>query len=70
MFGGKNSLNTTVFFVMVISGLNLGITGITGSNIAFSIFSSSLFLMPGAVIFLVTAVFLAVRWNASGKKLF
>lgn len=70
LFGGKNSLATTAFFVMIISGFNLGITGITGSNIGFSIFSSSLFLMPGAVIYLATAGFLLSRWKASGKKLF
>ncbi len=33
IFGGKDMKDTVAFAVMVVSGLNLGITGISGTNI-------------------------------------
>lgn len=70
LFGGKKPLDTAAFFVMVISGFNLGLTGITGSNIGMSIFGNTFFLLLGGLIYLATVGYLFKRWNASGKKLF
>lgn len=70
LFGGKDMKDTVAFAVMVLSGLNLGITGISGTNIGMSIaYSYPVFIVTG-IVYLVAAWYLHKRWKASGEKLF
>ena len=57
LFEGKDNLDTTAFFVSVVAGLNLGIVGISGTNIV-------------GILFLWSSWHLYKRWNESGKKIF
>lgn len=70
VFGGKNQLDFGAFFVMVVSGINLGLTGILGSNIGMSISSNrGLFLIVG-LLYLASLYHLNKRWKENGNKIF
>lgn len=70
LFGGKVPLDTGAFFVMVVSGFNLGLAGLMGSNIGMSISSNQLVFYIIGALYIVSAVYLYRRWNANGQKLF
>jgi|SRR3989344_1470676 len=70
LFGGKANLDTAAFFVSIVSGINLGITGLLGTNIGLSISSNKLILVIFGLLYLASAYHLSKRWKASGKKLF
>lgn len=70
IFGGNKPLDTAAFLVSVISGINLGITGLTARNIGMSIFSSYALFVIGAIIYVAAAVYLWKQWKASGERLF
>lgn len=70
VFGGKKRHDLVAFFILVVTGLNLGFAGLFGSNIALSIITSSLLLKLGGVMYLVIVGYLFNRWSESGKKLF
>jgi hypothetical protein len=70
VFGGKDNKDLGAFAVSVVSGLNLGWTGLAGNNIGMSIASSQpIFLMVG-VVYLVAALHLWRRWKARGEHVF
>lgn len=70
VFGAKKGIDVAAFFVNIVSGLNLGIAGLIGTNIGISISSSyGIFVIVGLV-YLGSAWQLFSRWNAAGKKLF
>ncbi len=70
LFGNKNSKDTYAFFVSVISGINLGITGLLQVNIGMSITrSDAIFLLVG-IVYIVSSVYLFKRWKANGEKIF
>ncbi|OHA17803.1 MAG: hypothetical protein A2664_04345 [Candidatus Taylorbacteria bacterium RIFCSPHIGHO2_01_FULL_46_22b] len=69
VFGGKDSRDTTAFFISVVSGINLGITGLLGTNIGMSISSSKLIFILVGILYLLAAVHLFRRWNSSGRKI-
>ncbi|QQG37920.1 MAG: hypothetical protein HYS26_04830 [Candidatus Kaiserbacteria bacterium] len=70
VFGGKDSKDLGAFFVSVVSGLNLGILGLLGTNIGMSIASGRVVFAAVAVLYLLAAWHLHKRWRASGEKLF
>jgi len=70
VFGGKEKLDVVAFFVMIVSGINLGLTGLLGNNIGMSISSDKLVFIIVGVIYLATAGYLMKRWKESGEKLF
>lgn len=70
IFGGKGPRDTAMFFVSVVSGLNLGITGLLGKNIGMSISSNKIIFILVGVLYLLTAVHLFRRWKSSGEKVF
>ena len=70
LFGKKNTLDTVTFFGMVVTGVNLGIAGIFGTNIGMSILSNKLVFMIVGILYLATAGYLFKRWKESGKKIF
>ena|SRR3972149_2906698 len=70
VFGGKDRKDLAAFGVSVISGLNLGWTGLANNNIGMSIASGSLIFIIVGVIYLVSAWHLWGRWKARGEHLF
>ena len=69
VFGGTQQQDTIAFFIMIITGLNLGITGLLRVNIGMSISSNSVIFIITGIVYLVTAVYLYRRWTSAGKKL-
>ncbi len=70
LFGGKETKDTVAFFVLAISGLNLGIAGLLGQNIGMTISSNHLVFIIVALLYLASAWQLYTRWKSSGQKLF
>jgi hypothetical protein len=70
LFGQNNKKDTLAFGVMVLSGLNLGLVGLVGTNIGMSIAASQPVFILVAVIYLFSAYYLYQRWRAHGEKLF
>jgi hypothetical protein len=70
VFGGKDQKDIAAFAVSVLSGLNLGWTGLSGNNIGMSIASGKLVFLLAGALYLVAAWHLWRRWSARGQKLF
>ncbi|MSR76410.1 MAG: hypothetical protein EXS68_02360 [Candidatus Ryanbacteria bacterium] len=70
VFGKKDTRDTVMFFVSVVSGINLGLVGFLGSNIGMRIASGRIVFAITAVLYIVAALHLWTRWNAHGKKVF
>jgi hypothetical protein len=69
LFGKKETLDMVAFFVMVVSGLNLGLAGLMGQNIGMSISSNYAVFIATAVVYLIAAVYLYQRWSSNGQRL-
>jgi len=70
IFGQNNRKDTLAFGVMILSGINLGLVGLVGTNIGMSIASSRPIFIIVAVVYLFSAYYLYQRWRAHGEKLF
>lgn len=70
LFGGKAQLDTYAFFVMIVSGINLGLTGVIGNNIGMSISYNRAVFAIVALLYLASAYHLHRRWKASSERLF
>ena len=70
LFHEKRQHDTIAFFVMVVSGLNLGLAGLISTNIGMSISSNRLILTIVGALYLIAAYYLHKRWHASGQKMF
>lgn len=70
LFGAKIQRDTIAFFVSVVSGINLGIVGLLGSNIGMSFSSSKIVFIVVGILYLISAYHLQMRWSASAKKIF
>lgn len=70
LFGKKDIKDAVAFFVVVISGLNLGVTGATGFNAGMSILSGYPVFVVTGVIYLAAGAYLYTRWAGNGKKIF
>ena len=70
LFGHKDVRDKLTFFVLVISGVNLGLTGLLDKNIGMSIWSGQLIFIIVGALYLFSAWHLLQRWNSHGKKLF
>lgn len=70
LFGGTSHLDAAAFFVSVVSGINLGLAGVLGTNIGMSITMNQIVFVIVGVLYLVSALHLFMRWNENGKKLF
>ena len=70
LFGAKEGMDLYAFVVLVVSGLNLGITGIAGINIGMSISSSRPIFVLVGVLYLIAGWRLWQRWQANHSKLF
>ncbi len=70
LFGAQLPHDTYAFFVGVVSGINLGLTGLTGNNIGMSFSSNRIVFLVVGVAYLWAANHLWSRWRATGEKLF
>jgi hypothetical protein len=70
VFGGKDQKDIAAFAVSVLSGLNLGWTGLSGNNVGMSIASGSVVFIAAGAIYLVAAWHLWSRWKANHERLF
>jgi hypothetical protein len=70
LFGKKETMDTVAFFVLAISGLNLGLAGILRTNIGMSISSNRFVLIIVGLLYLASAGYLYKRWMESGRKVF
>lgn len=73
IFGGQDMKDQVLFLIMIVTGINLGITAI-GNNIGMGLFwgmpIAGLIFKATAVVYLVTAFMLWRRWKANGEHLF
>ncbi len=71
LFGARYQKDMYAFFVSVISGINLGLTGLLGQNIGMSVSYGNqiLFVITGAA-YLWAAWHLWTRWKGHGGKMF
>ena len=70
IFGGKAQIDMAAFFVSVVSGINLGLTGLLRNNIGMSITSNQIIFIIVGVLYLAAAYRLYTRWSSYGKKIF
>jgi hypothetical protein len=70
LFGTKENLDLVAFFVMVVSGINLGLTGIFSTNIGMSISTNGVVFLAVGILYLASAYHLHRRWRANGQKIF
>jgi hypothetical protein len=69
LFGGKETKDMVAFFVMTISGLNLGIAALW-QNIGMSISSNYIIFLAVGILYLLAALHLYRRWVAHDESLF
>lgn len=70
VFGGKDRKDVIAFFIMIVTGFNLGFAGLFGSNIGMQISSNQTVFLITGVVYILTALYLFKRWNASEKRVF
>lgn len=70
VFGGRNQRDLTAFFLTVVTGLNLGLVPIVGSNIGMSLSSSKGVFVLAGIVYILVALYLWKRWTQNGEKLF
>lgn len=71
IFGSKNNAKDTgAFLVMTISGINLGVVGLTGFNFGMSMSPSYIVFVVAGAVYLMAAFYLYQRWSTHGQKLF
>ena len=70
LFGQKIPMDKVAFFVLVVSGINLGLAGILKKNIGMSLVNSyPIFIIVGLA-YLVSAWYLRKRWLDNGGRIF
>ena len=70
VFGGKDTFDMAAFGVLIVSGLNLGIVGILGTNIGMNISSSYAVFVLAAVAYVASAGWLYKRYTAHHQTIF
>ena len=70
LFGKEEQKDKITFLVSVVSGINLGLVGISGTNVGMSISSNKVVFLIVAVLYVFSAIHLYRRWKSHGEKLF
>lgn len=70
LFGEKDIKTTIAFFVMTISGINLGVAGLIGTNIGMNISSSYFAFLVVATLYILSGWHLWKKWKANGRRMF
>ncbi len=71
LFGKHDAIDMGAFLLAALSGINLGVMGVTGVNLGISIVSGNYvaFLIM-AILYLASAYHLYTKWDAHHQKLF
>ena len=70
VFGSNDKKDLGAFFVMIVSGINLGLVVVFGQNIGMSILSNRLVFVIVGLLYLASAYHLYKRWKANSQKVF
>jgi|SRR6185436_1194263 len=70
VFGGKDTWDIVAFAILVVTGINLGLTGLLGNNIGMSILGGRTVFFIVGLIYIAVAVYIYRRWKASGERMF
>ncbi len=70
IFGGKDNWDSAAFALLIVTGLNLGLAGVFGTNIGMSIIGGRLIFFLVGILYLVVAYHLNKRWRKNGKLVF
>lgn len=68
LFGVKKQLDRVAFLIAQVSGLNLGLVGLIGTNIGMSITSSYAMFIVVGLAYLWSAYHLHTEWKSFGGK--
>ncbi len=70
LFGTHDKRDRIAFLVLVISGINLGIVGLIGTNIGMSISGNKIVYLVTGILYLASAYHLHTRWKSHGERIF
>ena len=70
LFGHKDTKDLVAFLIMSVSGINLGLVALIGSNVGMNISSSYPVFLIVAVLYVISTYHLYTRWKASGERVF
>jgi len=70
VFGDTEPKDITAFFVLIVSGLNLGFAGFSTINIGLSVTKAQPVLLIVGLLYLATATYLFARWKKNKENLF
>ena len=70
LYGTKKPLDLIPFFIMIVSGFNLGIAGFFGTNPGMLIIRNNYVFVLVSLIYIVTTVYNFKRWMSNDEKLF
>ena len=70
LFGKKETKDTVAFLISTVSGINLGLVGLAGTNIGMSISSSYAIFVIAAILYFWSAFYLYLRLNEHRQKIF
>ena len=70
VFGKAGRNDVIAFIIMIVSGMNLGVTGIIQVNPGLTFFSGYMFSLIAAVAYVWAAYRLYLAWDASGRRVF
>jgi hypothetical protein len=70
LFGRKERYDLLAFAVTIVSGLNLGIVGLTNVNWGMRMLSGDTVFVLVGLIYIAAAVHLFKRWNSAGARMF
>ena len=70
IFGGKDNKDSIAFAIAIVTGLNLGITGLIGTNIGMGIIGGRVVFFVAGLIYFWIAYHLYNRWKKNGRMVF
>ncbi len=70
VFDKTTTKDTVALAIAIVSGFNLGLTGLIGQNPGMTIFSGYGFWLLGAALYAFAAYHLYTRYQQSGQKIF
>lgn len=70
LFGKQEKIDRNAFLFLVVTGINLGLTGLFGTNIGMSLVTSKAIYFLAGVVYLLVAAYLWKRWKEMGQIMF
>ncbi|MFM2357959.1 MAG: hypothetical protein RJA61_696 [Candidatus Parcubacteria bacterium] len=69
LFGKKELSDRVYFFVLIVSGFNLGFAGLFKTNIGMSISSNYVLFLIVGLLYIFSAYYLFTQWKKNNKKI-